>query len=181
MTEELKFRVTKVGKKEENGDWTWETKIDAVQKFLSLGNVRAVCDITRVPYETLRYWRQEPWWTAAIEEMQAGKRAQLANKLASVAEKSLELVEDRLENGDYILNNKTGQIMRKPAALKDVAKLATDMIGRQIELEKQNSSATTEDGATIQETLKKLANEFAKFNKRINASAEDVAYKELGG
>lgn len=176
---DTKYRVTKVGKKEPNGDWTWETKVDAVQKFLSLGNVRATCDVTRVPYETLRVWRQEPWWATIVSDIQTSKRAALNNRLGGVVDKSLELVEDRLENGDFVLNNKTGQIMRKPAALKDVARIATDVIGRQIAMEELASRDTSDDSKTIQETLKELAAEFAKFNKQRIKNATDIPFVEI--
>jgi hypothetical protein len=68
---------------------------------------------------------------------------------------------DRLENGDIIWNPKTGEIERRPAYLKDVAKVMHDAMDRQAILTK--ITGQDESKPKLDTQLKELAAEFARI------------------
>lgn len=170
-------RLKKVHKP--NGTWAPEKKIEVVTKWLALGNLRQVSEDTGVDYGLVRKWRTEPWWMEIEAEIKASRHTQVDNKLSRIVDKSLELLQDRLENGDFILNQKTGEVMRKPVALKDVNKVAVDMLTRQVAQEKlQVTVKDTNQKQTIQDQLKMLADEFAKFNGKAPIQIIDMVVED---
>lgn len=159
--------------------YTWETKVDVATRYMMLGNMRLISEQTRIPYDTLLQWKRADWWGDLIEEIRKAKRLDRASKLSKIVDRTLDIIEDRLDNGDFILNNKTGAIERKPVSMKDANSVAKDLIDRQITIEKIAEGVEARQD-TVQDTLKLLATEFAKWN-RINATkdAQTVEFKEV--
>jgi hypothetical protein len=159
--------------------YTWQKKVDAVTKYMSLGNMRLVSELVEVPYDTLHTWRKQDWWMQLVEEIRVAKKAKTNQKLTDIIDTSLEIVMDRLENGDFVLNQKTGEIERKPVSVRDASTITNNLLTRQIQMEEMASKADVQRD-TIQETLKILAKEFSKWNNRSTATnALDVKFKEL--
>jgi hypothetical protein len=88
-------------------------------------------------------------------------------------DKALETLEERLDRGDWVLNQKTGKAVRKPVSFKEVSKVATEILGQQIQMEKLDTELPQEQG-TVKDALKQLAAEFAKFNKKTRITGEVV-------
>jgi hypothetical protein len=159
--------------------YPWSTKVDAVTKYMSLGNMRLVSELTKVTYDTLCDWRKQEWWGQLVNEIRASQKAKTNKKLTEIIENSLDIVQDRLQNGDYILNQKTGEIDRKPIGIRDAANITNQLLTRQLQMEELAAKVDVQRD-TVQETLKLLAKEFTKWNiKANNHTAIDVAYKEL--
>lgn len=159
-------------------DLSAQRKFNAVQRYMALGNMRAVSELENISYHTLVEWKRSDWWPDMVEEVRRVERARKVNRLEAIAERALGEVEDRLKNGDTVLNNKTGRIVRKPVSARDASKIASDMMTHQEKLEELSQKMDVEKD-TVAETLKTLANEFAKFNKKLNrASAETIEFKE---
>jgi S-adenosylmethionine:tRNA-ribosyltransferase-isomerase (queuine synthetase) len=124
-------------------------------------------------------WKQEKWWQEIVDEVQLSRHNQVNTKLSKIVDKSLKMIDDRLTNGDFIFNNKTGTVERKEVSLKDATKVATDLLTRQAVLQKQEQEQTVQQTAgTIKDQLAMLAAEFARFNKRDNSKAETIAFVE---
>jgi hypothetical protein len=175
------LRLSKLSADKENGRYTWEKKYQVAVYFLSTGSMRETSENSGVAVATIESWRKLPWWDNMLEEIKNTDRSKLQNKLSQIINKSLSAIEDRLENGEMVLNNKTGELVRKPVSLRDAQTAATNLLGKQLALEK-NIEETVVKQKTIQETLTMLAGEFAKWNnKKIKASATDIQYKELDG
>jgi hypothetical protein len=95
-------------------------------------------------------------------------------------DRALDTIADRLENGEHVYDQKTGEIIRKPVALRDANNTANTLMQRQAILEKLGrDDKNQEQTQSVQEQLTILASEFAKFNKRLNGKASDVEYKEI--
>lgn len=169
--------VVKPGVK--NGDdWTWETKVAVATALIDLGNRRLVAELSTVPYDTIRDWQKTDWWVTLQQEIKASRRAELNNKVTSIAEKALIALEDRLVNGDYILNNKTGEIVRKPVGAKEANSIAQNLLTQKIKMEEQEQTAVAIQ-ESVPEMLKMIANEFAKINRKIDKSqATDISFVE---
>lgn len=178
------LKISNLNKKHtEYTQWPMEKRIEVITQYLAIGNMRIVSAATGVPYSLIRAWKALPWWKEYEYEIKNAKRSDTNNKLSKIIEKSLAIVEDRLENGEIILNNKTGELIRKPVSLKDTLKVSTDLFNQQTQLEKQKiDESSLQQQDTIQDTLKHLALEFAKFNgtkkPQITIEAEDVEFKE---
>jgi hypothetical protein len=165
MNTELKeIKLTNLTKRhKKNTMWPKEKKLQVVVQYLALGSLKLVSATTGMVYALLRQWKLQPWWKEFENEIRNTENLKLDTKLTSLVEKSLEAVADRMEGGDYIMNNKTGQIIRKPVNMKDAAKVSVDLLTKR-ELLRGNATARTETQVVpMQDQLANLAKEFARM------------------
>lgn len=151
-------------------------KMEAVKLWLVTGNLHATAATLDIPLPTLRVWRYSQWWADLVSDIQSEGRIQLSNKLQTIAEKSMAVVLDRLENGDFVLNQKTGEMIRKPVVIRDAARVANDMLDKAMKL---NQKPVEEENKNIIDRLDKLKEEFARFaqlNKKVEVT--DVIFVE---
>lgn len=162
-----------------NNKYPVEKRIEVVTKWLAIGNMRIVSEVTGVSYQLCRMWKQESWWNDIVAEVKASRAIALDTKLSKIVDRSLEMIDDRLVNGDFVLNQKTGEVIRKEVSLKDATKVATDLLTRQAVLQKQETETTTQQSnATVKDQLAMLAAEFSKFNKRNTGPVQDAVILE---
>jgi hypothetical protein len=166
-------------------EWPIENKMEAVQNYLVLGNMRMVSAVTQIDYDLLRKWKGQPWWAEFEREIRATQNIELDNKLSKVLDKSLDAVLDRVENGDFIYDQKSGEIRRKPAALRDLHRVAVDSITKREVIRTGDQQSDTAK-LSVEEHLKMLAQEMAKWNKTQEKKpitidleeVEDAVYEE---
>lgn len=151
-----------------NKQWSDNQKMEAVQSYLALGNLALTSRILGIPEITLRVWKRSTWWNDLINEVKTQERIEVSAKMKKLIGASLVVVEDRLINGDYQYDQKTGDMIRKPVALKDAHKVAMDMQTRQDVLDKIQDTSPT-DESNVESKLLKLAEKFA-----------DMATKKIG-
>ena len=147
-----------------NKHWDDKKKVEVVTTYLAVGKFPLVEAITGVPRATIKSWKQQPWWTDLVYEIQSESDQELDSKLQKIVDRSLEVVLDRIENGDFVLNSKTGEVTRVPSKLKDVHRVSVDLIDKR-DLIKNRERVHVEVQA-VDEYLKKLANQFAEFVKK---------------
>lgn len=142
-----------------------QKKIDAVALYLATGNMQLVADHTGVSYMMIRRWVKSEWWKDLTAEVKATKRVKVDSKLTQIIDLALGKVEDRLVNGDVVMNFKTGEVERREVSMKDALKASTDLMQRQEAIEKievvDNTQKNTE---SIKDQLTMLADQFARFN-----------------
>lgn len=143
------------------GHWSDKQKLEAVQSYLLLGNLSLTGRILGIPEVTLRVWKTTDWWNDLVNEVKTQERIQLSARMKQIVDASLTVVEDRLLNGDYQFDQKTGQTIRKPVNMKDAHKVAVDLQDRQEILEKSEKPVITDDH--IEDKLLKLAAKFAEM------------------
>lgn len=143
--------------------WPMEKKIEVVAQWLVLGNMRMVSAITGVGYDLVREWKTQAWWKELEAEIRQSQNIEMDTKLSKIVDRSLDAVLDRVENGDFIYDQKAGEVRRKPANLKDVHRVAVDSISKR-ELLRGNATERREvTQVSMQEQLKMLAAEFSKW------------------
>lgn len=148
-----------------NSTWPKEKKLQVVTQYLALGNLKLVSATTGVDYGLIRQWKMQPWWKDFEKEIRATENIALDSNLTKIVDKSLETVADRLENGDFIFDNKTGQIKRKPVNMKDAAKVSVDLLTKR-ELLRGNATNRTESAAIpMADQLKALADAFSRMSQ----------------
>jgi hypothetical protein len=152
--------------------WTDKEKLNAVTTYLMLGSIALTAATLKIPERTLWYWKRSEWWNELVSEVKKEDRLVISSKLRKVLDRSWSLVEDRLENGDWMFNQKTGELFRKPVSLRDVSKVAFDAATLHDKLDKQDHFVVATD--QIEDKLKKLAQAFTDLAQGKKHSVEDV-------
>ena len=172
-------RIRKERKDPVTGNWNEGTRYRVCKNILLFQNKRLVAEASGVPLMTIQNWERQDWWEPLKLEVKKEQRAILANKMSGIVDKALEITADRLEHGDHILVQKTGEVVRKPVPLREAAKVVNDMVAQKMKLEKEDDFSDVEKG-TVQDALKMLAQEFAKFNKKSKPTEViDVEFKDV--
>lgn len=161
----------------EYGRYTWEKKYSVVVLYLQCGNMRLTAEKSGVTPATIENWRKSIWWEDMVQEIKNTDSTEHNNQLTKLIKKTMAVMEDRLDKGDKVLNNKTGELMDKPVTLRDATAAANALMQRQTALSKTQNELQVQK-QTTQDILKGLAAEFAKMtNKPI--IAEDIEFVEV--
>lgn len=165
-------RPTRAIAADTNMRWSDKQKLEAVQSWLVLGNMSLVARLHGIPRITLQVWKTSVWWKELVEELKTQERIELSSKMKAIVDAAHLVVANRLENGDAVLNQKTGQIVYKPVPMKDAHRVAVDLLNQREVLDKVNK--TPEVGAEgNQDKLELLAEKFAEFaTKKIEQSLD---------
>lgn len=149
-----------------------DKKLQTVAAYRVMGNASLVSAVVKVAPETIRWWKTQSWWSELEAQLQDEENVKKNVALKKIVDKSLALIEDRLENGDFVFDQKSGTILRKPVALRDVAKVTTELMDRQMMLDKVHGPKANQQ--TVEESLKKIAAEFANLAKGLQNDQKDA-------
>lgn len=127
---------------------------------------------TGVPANTIRQWRMQDWFKDLVEEIQREDDYQADAKLTKIVSKSLDVIVDRLENGDFMYDPKEGDFKRKPLAARDVVKVADIMYDKRNLLRGKPTTISGKD--QVSDRLMKLAEQFAQFARARTIDAEVI-------
>lgn len=147
------------------GQHTNALKQKAIKMYMKNGNLSLTARTLGISLNTMQHWRyRTAWWPELQKRFQEEQDRKIASKMESLVNRAIDQVEDRIINGDSILDSKTGDVITVPLKAKDLVntvKVLSDrtdvLIGR-----------ATKDSAAkeaIADKLAKLAKEFASFNK----------------
>jgi transposase-like protein len=170
-----------------NKQWSDSQKMEAIQSYLLLGNLALTSRILGIPEITLRVWKTSQWWKDTVAEIKSQEKVELSSKMKKLVGASLAVVEDRLINGDFQFDQKTGEVIRKPVNMKDAHKVAMDMQERQDMIDKSLSGEESKGDEGVQSRLLKLAEQFAematkkieqKVDEHRTVDAEDIEVKD---
>ena len=159
--------------------WSDKQKYEAVASYLLFGNIMEVMRLTGIPEITLRKWKASPWWAEAEQEIKRASKLQLSGKLTQAINLANLAVEDRLQNGEFILNQKTGEIIRKPVNADTAVKILDKLVDKQLLLEKAADQNTTVTAEGVTERLKKIADELVKFSRLGGAALKKPDEKDI--
>ncbi len=145
-----------------DGSWSEKKKVEAVTTYLSTGNLMLTSRMCNIPYETLRMWQRGETWKRIVDELRDEESIVLDKKLEKVVNKALDAVNDRIDNGEYQYDSKTGKLVRVPVKLKDVHAVSKDLIDRRTIIQKLNNEKLDRVvEQTNEDRLLKLAETFA--------------------
>ncbi len=144
-----------------NMHWSDSQKIEAVTTYLALGNLVLTSAVLKIPEFTLRAWKQKDWWKEIEQELAVQEDIQLSSRLKRIIETTLEATEDRIKHGDWIYNNKDGCLMRKPVNLRDVHRVAMDLVDKREHIAGKTTTSVAVEA--IDQRLLKLAEKFAEI------------------
>jgi hypothetical protein len=159
--------------------WTDQKRIEVVTSYMALGSPALVEAVTGVPRATISSWKQEVWWKDLVHEIQGEEDVKLDRRLEKIVDRSLDAVVDRIENGDFDIDRKTGEIRRIPTKLKDLHRVSVDLIDKRALLRSRQSTKRNE--AVEGDRLLKLAEQFAQFARALKDTPEKQTEKTIEG
>lgn len=165
-----------------NANWSPKQRQEAVALYKILGNLKLVSNSLGIPYQTLKGWHIQDWWKECELEIANETKAKLTGNLSRIGEKALKVVEDRLENGEFIYDQKTGKIKRKPINSRDANKIFTDSVDRTLlieKLEREQVKVVTQE--KMEDHLKKLKEIMLGFGGKTAKIGEVIDVQETEG
>lgn len=145
-------------------NWSEKKRIESCTAYLALGNASLVEAVTGVPSGTVRQWKTQPWWKELAHAIQTESDQVVDAKLSKMIDKTLNLVNDRLDNGDFFWDSKNSEFVRKPVSVKDGWKITTEILDKRwLIRDRPDTKADTE---AVSDILIKLANDFAGMAKK---------------
>lgn len=152
-------------------------KWEVVTAYLALGNMTAVAAATGVSANTIRTWKTQDWWRELEGIIKEEEGTEQSVKLRQIVDKTLNIVADRLENGDFQYDPKTGGLIRRPVLLRDAGKVGMDVWTRKEAVDQLKFQKLKQP--SIEESLKRIAEEFAKIARGANGKELQEGVREL--
>jgi transposase-like protein len=155
-----KIRVRKASDSQQC--WGDDQKIDAVKAYVTLGgNVAHTSLALQIPPQTLRNWTKTQWWKDLYEEIKHEDNIVMSHRLQKIVSRSMDLVEDRLEKGDFFYDQKTGKVVRKEISLRDAHEVMRTSAQMRDNIEKPQAAVLEE--SSVVDKLSQLAKQFEQF------------------
>jgi len=154
---------------------TWypmEKKVHAACLYAVTGNFEQVSKLVDIPTNQLKSMANEQWWDDVIKQVRHEENDQLTAKMTTFIDKSIDAMLERLENGDRVVNLKTGEIYSAPVRLRDMAIPVGILIDKRNLLRGEATSRTERLGQ--EEALDKLGKRFEAFAKKLNIKEPEV-------
>ena len=158
------------------GHWKESKRIEAVTTYLSTGNLAETCRLLGVPIRTLEQWKSSDWWKEMVKKIQSDEDQQLDAKTSKIINKALDSLMDRIENGEFVYDQKTGQLKRSPAKLRDLNTAFNNLLDKRQLLRNKPTKIVEQHSTAVQ--LKNLADQFAKFVEKKVEELPDRQYIE---
>lgn len=161
--------------------WSEKQKYEAVALYKMVGNLRAVGQSLGIPEETMRNWHQSEWWKVVEDEIATEARVKRTKRLDKLVDLATDIVEDRLQNGDWIYNAQTGDLRRKPVNALTASRILSTTVDKQVLLENLAKDAKKiETAEKIQDRLEFLWHEMTRFARAKDVSADSTRVREGG-
>lgn len=156
-----------------NRRWSDSQKVEAVTTYMILGSLKLVSGTLKIPFDTLKTWKKTEWWKEIEQDLRVQEDLQVSQRLRKIVEKTFDVVEDRLEHGDFVMDNK-GNLKRKPVSMKDAHRVAMDFGDRRDDLVNRHIQNESVDTGKIESKLADLAKEFARIASQVTTKPVEV-------
>jgi hypothetical protein len=144
------------------GHWNEKKQLEVVTTYLALGNLAESSRVCNVPLITIKKWNAQPWWAELVSDIQSGEGQRADNKMSKTIDKALDLIMTRMEEGDYVYDQKTGRLVKVPLKARDLERVASGLFDKRQLIRKQPTSIKQSD-LNQKDRLLELAEQFAKF------------------
>jgi hypothetical protein len=119
--------------------------------------------ITKIPLDTLNTWKKKDWWKEQVQAFYDDDKQELDAKYQKIVRKALAVIDDRLENGNFQYDQKTGRVTRVPVNMADTHRVMKDLVDQQQVLRKEKVNQEVQQIESANERLAKLAMQFAEM------------------
>lgn len=154
--------------------WPEDVKIEVATLWAATKDYDTVSKLAKVPVGQIKKMMTEPWWQHVVDKVRKEKNDVLDEKITQALDKTVDIVLDRLQNGETQYYHKTGEYIKVPVKIREIAQMSAHMFTqRQLirgEATTRTEVSTTEQKlAKMKETFEALAN-----SKGINPKAEII-------
>ena len=154
------------------------TKTDALKLWMLTGNLKQTAASMNIPYDTLKVWKSSKWWAELAQDIRTEGHLALSAKMQKIADKAMEVTLDRLENGEQVLDQKSGEILTKPVNMRDAHQVAVSFQDRALKLQSSPQEEATQ--LAVHDRLAQLADAFTRMaGKTKKLEVIEATYKEL--
>lgn len=158
----LVYVKNKKTKPNELGHWSQKKRLEVITTYLALGNLSEASRVCNVPIETLRKWKSTDWWKTTLDDIQSGENQRSDNKMSKVIDRALDILVDRMEQGDYQYDQKTGKLVKVPLKARDLERISSGLFDKRQLIRKLPTNIKAND-LNHADRLLALAEQFAKF------------------
>ena len=154
-----------------------DDRIKAAMLYAMEGNLSAVARKMEINYDTIRMWKDTPWWPLAVNECRDKKQDELDSMLSKVIFNAVNEIADRVQKGDFI-SKKDGTVGRLPMKGRELASTLGVLYEKRALIRGQATQHTV--SLSHKDTVQKLEDKFKDFamqlkGKTIEASHEVVS------
>lgn len=146
------------------GSWPEQKKLEVLQSYILLGNLKRSAALNGVPEITAKHWKVSKWWKETEDELRRGSKLELSSKLTDLVNSAMVVLADRLKDGDFVFNPRTGAFIRKPVSAEHANKIVTQLIDRSLAVDKSAKTELVSDEG-LDARLLKLREEMLRFAK----------------
>ena len=140
-----------------------EARYAAVAVWIKSGSLTVAAQETGVDINTVKYWRKQKFWHEIAEEILNEDALKKNARLYKIVDKAMDVVEDRLTNGNFQYDQRTGQVVRVPVQARDANSIMDSAFSRAHIIKKDQEAKVQVDQDDIKDRLSELASSFAAF------------------
>lgn len=162
--------------------WPEEKKVEAATIHAACGNTMRTSELTKIPVETIRAWKEEEWWMVLQSRIRRENGEVMDKKLSTIIEKALDKIEDAVVDGNYQYDVKRGTLHRVPINARDLAIVTNAAFDKRQLL--RGEATKIVKAVNTEEHLDKLAEKFIEAVKKKGVGVKqvevvDVEYSEV--
>jgi len=154
------------------GYYPEQQKVAAAVLYAATGNINDSSKLAKVPPHQLRKWMGEEWFIDIQEQVHREENAKISSKMTELVVEVLDNMQERVKQGDPVLNKKTGEISKLPIKFRDLA-TGMNIIAEKRQLLRGEATSRTEKVGPEQ-FLKDLSDQFKKFARAKQLTNEEV-------
>lgn len=144
--------------------YTCYQRIDAIFAYFVEGTIRGAARLIGMSEGTILSWAQSSWWKAAIQKVRELKADELDVQYTKIIDKTLEHLEDRLENGDERVT-KMGEIVKVAVGARDLMVINAMAYDKRALQRGDPTAINGKTELTADDRNKALADQFRKIAK----------------
>lgn len=141
-----------------------DDRIKAAMLYASEGNLAAVARQMEIKYDTIRMWKDTPWWPLAVNECRDKKQDELDAMLSKVIYDAVNEISDRVQKGDFI-SKKDGTVGRLPMKGRELASTLGMLYDKRALIRGQATQHTV--SVSHKDTVKNLTDKFEEFAMKL--------------
>ena len=121
--------------------YTEQDRRQAAVHFLTYQSVEKTAELTGIPQQTISEWKNNAaWWNPLLSEVRSHVQAGICAEVTGIFRKSLDQLNERLDNGDVHVSLKSGEIIRAPVKFRDLTMAAAILFDKRQVLMNQPTS-----------------------------------------
>jgi hypothetical protein len=161
--------------------YTPDQKRTLVASYLACGNLKKAANIAGMEWnDAKQFKKQAAWFPELVKEIKKSKQEELDAKMTEIIHLGINALFDRVLNGDSIMNHRTGEVILRPIAALDLAKVVSILFDKRALI--RGDPTTRSERVTTEATLKMIMERMESVAKNLNTEktiSSDVIEGEL--